>query len=64
MPSVDILFRLRKQRPDVFDKVEGKLLISHICRRVTMVSIVYIDGGIRRGTGMSFRFRSHQRDDI
>ena len=23
MPSVDILYRLRKQRPDVFDKVEG-----------------------------------------
>jgi hypothetical protein len=52
MPSVEILFRLRKQRPDVFDKVEGKLLIHHLRRNVTMVGTVYIDGGIRRGTGM------------
>jgi hypothetical protein len=59
MPSVDVLFRLRKQRPDVFDKVEGELLTSHICRNVTVVMVVYIDGGIRRGTGiyLSSRFR-------
>ena len=27
MPSVDILFRLRRQRPDVFDKVEGNATV-------------------------------------
>ena len=27
MPSVEVLFRLRKQRPDVFDKVEGHSVI-------------------------------------
>ncbi|KAF7966951.1 hypothetical protein HWV62_36374 [Athelia sp. TMB] len=36
MPSIEVLYRLRKERPDVFDKLE-----------------VYMDGGVRRGTGGS-----------
>lgn len=34
MPSIEVLYRLRKERPDVFSKLE-----------------VYVDGGVRRGTG-------------
>lgn len=37
MPSIEVLYRLRKERPDVFDKLE-----------------VYMDGGVRRGTGARF----------
>lgn len=52
MPSVDILYRLRKQRPDVFDKVEGMLHHYLVSDLTDMFSrLVYIDGGIRRGTG-------------
>jgi L-lactate dehydrogenase (cytochrome) len=36
MPSIEVLYRLRQQRPDILNKIE-----------------VYIDGGVRRGTGES-----------
>lgn len=34
---MEVLYKLRKERPDVFAKTE-----------------VYVDGGVRRGTGMFF----------
>jgi hypothetical protein len=28
LPSIDVLYRLRKERPDVFDKVEGQSYVN------------------------------------
>ena len=52
LPCIEVLYKLRKQRPDVFDKMEGQ------CRQhyrwavdAENLTTVYIDGGVRRGTG-------------
>jgi L-lactate dehydrogenase (cytochrome) len=50
LPSIEVLYRLRKERPDVFDKLEGVYILPPIAY-VAEFCLVYMDGGVRRGTG-------------
>lgn len=51
MPPLEILYRLRKQHPEVFSKMEGNHALdkNDIARQLTTF-LVYLDGGIRRGS--------------
>lgn len=51
---MEVLYRLRQKRPDVFQNTEGDYRHSISLRppqRLTFC-IVYVDGGVRRGTGL------------
>jgi hypothetical protein len=50
---MEVLHRIRKQRPDVFDKLEGQSIVPVpiIVFIILQINPVYIDGGITRGTG-------------
>lgn len=48
---MEVLYKLRKEHPGVFKKTEGMwytMLFSDLLEETTAV---YIDGGVRRGTG-------------
>jgi hypothetical protein len=54
LPPLEVMYKIRQQRPDLFDKMEGNKFRrdfdssnSHNLR-----GLVYIDGGITRGSGM------------
>lgn len=52
MPSIEVLYRLRQQRPDVFQHTEGDWRESlSAALSAEVLHTVYIDGGVRRGTG-------------
>jgi hypothetical protein len=34
MPSIEVLYRLRMERPDVFQKAEGECLLMHFVESV------------------------------
>ena len=52
MPSIEVLYRLRMEQPDVFQKVEGECSLMHFVGSVDIhCDAVYVDGGARRGTG-------------
>lgn len=55
LPPLEVLYRIRKQRPDVFEKLEGdcKMPVSK-CGGADSPFAVYIDGGVKRGTGLVF----------
>lgn len=48
MPPIEVLYRLRRQRPDVFNKLEGELVLSLLQTWLTLITRsyfpVYIDG--------------------
>lgn len=53
MPSVEVLYKIRKQRPDIFAKTEGTSpsgLPLFVLMALIQMFIVYLDGGVRRGT--------------
>lgn len=55
MPTIEVLYRLRQQRPDVFDKLEGtSITLSSPLSSTAEYLLVFVDGGIRRGTGSWF----------
>lgn len=53
LPPLEVLYRIRKQRPDVFDKLEGdRGMPLWKCGADSLLFAVYIDGGVKRGTGL------------